>query len=555
VYRSPPLCLDIMQDIPPEEEEEIADGSPLRQLMPYHDLSSASETYIKRRRQKLLEIRKRRLGVDYDFEEEESHGIFCQGILQRGAVSDDVPPTRAQEGIPVPFNLSAMPTTRTNGDDEDGVRTGTIDSSQVDNAGTSEVISRKSSRKTTVTMDVSPKKSSEQFPAKLHRMLDEVDPSVAGWRPHGRAFLVKMPNEFINNVLPRYGFKQTKISSFHRQLNLYGFSRIVEGPDAGSYYHECFLRGMPTLIEGMVRVTVKGGGKRPKPSHVAMAHPNFYAMPPVDEEAKKHVSQAERLSDDKEPNFESSCQENMKMKGTTTIASQPDFRPISPIPLGDAVDSQDIETLTRNIEKVISTIWDDHDDTDFTEVWKHGREKNRTSPPSHPPFNANWTSRYYSPPPTLATSFQEVTPSPRPTRWIDTIEDQTTFHGQVLDPPINSEQHSTPSRNSLIDMDHFIEDCSDITDITEADAVRLDYWDSIEGTGVFPSFLSSPIIANQKHETTRTDSLRPPEDLPLNFHSIGNDDNGDGVDYLSAIENCKDKADFFKAVDEFVDSL
>jgi len=226
-----------MQDIPPEEEEEIADGSPLRQLMPYHDLSSASETYIKRRRQKLLEIRKRRLGVDYDFEEEESHGIFCQGILQRGAVSDDVPPTRAQEGIPVPFNLSAMPTTPINGDDRDGARTGTIDSSQVDYAGTSEVISRKSSRKTTVTMVFSSKKSSEQFPTKLHRMLEEVDPSVAGWRPHGRAFLVKMPNEFINNVLPRYGFKQTKISSFHRQLNLYGFSRIVEGPDAGSYYH------------------------------------------------------------------------------------------------------------------------------------------------------------------------------------------------------------------------------------------------------------------------------------------------------------------------------
>mmetsp|Transcript_38476 Transcript_38476/g.83585 ORF Transcript_38476/g.83585 Transcript_38476/m.83585 type:complete len:326 (-) Transcript_38476:530-1507(-) len=225
-----------MQDIPPDEEG-IADGSPLRQLMPYHDLSSASETYIKRRRQKLLEIRKRRLGVDYDFEEEESHGIFCQGILQRGAVSDDVPPTRAQEGIPVPFNLSAMPTTRTNGDDEDGVRTGTIDSSQVDNAGTSEVISRKSSRKTTVTMVFSSKKSSEQFPTKLHRMLEEVDPSVAGWRPHGRAFLVKMKSEFINDVLPRYGFKQTKISSFHRQLNLYGFSRIVEGPDAGSYYH------------------------------------------------------------------------------------------------------------------------------------------------------------------------------------------------------------------------------------------------------------------------------------------------------------------------------
>lgn len=86
----------------------------------------------------------------------------------------------------------------------------------------------------------------EPFPEKLHRMLQELEESgnadIISFFPHGRAFGVHKPEKFVNEVLPKW-FKQTRLSSFQRQLNLYGFTRISSGPDAGGYYHELFLKG------------------------------------------------------------------------------------------------------------------------------------------------------------------------------------------------------------------------------------------------------------------------------------------------------------------------
>lgn len=56
------------------------------------------------------------------------------------------------------------------------------------------------------------------------------------WLPHGRAFLVHKPDEF-KDLLPRF-FKLSKIPSFQRQLNLYGFNRLTRISDRGAYYHE-----------------------------------------------------------------------------------------------------------------------------------------------------------------------------------------------------------------------------------------------------------------------------------------------------------------------------
>lgn len=133
------------------------------------------------------------------------------------------------------------------------------------------------------------------FPVKLHEMLDRIEADgfahVVSWQPHGRCFVVHKPKEFVNHVMPKY-FKQTKMASFQRQLNLYGFNRLTSGLDKGGYYHELFLRGKVSLAYDIQRMRVKGTGVRlpTNPDN----EPNFYALPPVranvNESAPKSVA-------------------------------------------------------------------------------------------------------------------------------------------------------------------------------------------------------------------------------------------------------------------------
>ena len=93
------------------------------------------------------------------------------------------------------------------------------------------------------------------FPLKLHAMLDAVERQgmehIVSWQPHGRCFVVHNPKAFVD-ILSNH-FKVSKLSSFQRQLNLYGFSRITAGADRGGYYHELFLRNKVFLCQNMVR--------------------------------------------------------------------------------------------------------------------------------------------------------------------------------------------------------------------------------------------------------------------------------------------------------------
>jgi hypothetical protein len=91
----------------------------------------------------------------------------------------------------------------------------------------------------------------EPFPQKLHRMLEEAEKNdqehVLSFSPCGRAFAIHQPRKFMEVIMPRY-FGTTRMSSFQRQLQIYGFRRVVtEGRDKGSYYHEFFLKGQEEL--------------------------------------------------------------------------------------------------------------------------------------------------------------------------------------------------------------------------------------------------------------------------------------------------------------------
>jgi len=116
----------------------------------------------------------------------------------------------------------------------------------------------------------------QPFPAKLMEVLDrgDMDESIC-WMPHGRAFAVLQPPVFVKEVLPRF-FKQSKVTSFTRQLNLWGFKRITKGTDSGAYYHELFLRGRPRLCMMMRRQKIKGTGIKLTPN--PDTEPNFYVI-------------------------------------------------------------------------------------------------------------------------------------------------------------------------------------------------------------------------------------------------------------------------------------
>ena len=97
--------------------------------------------------------------------------------------------------------------------------------------------------------------SETQFPGKLHKMMEYVEQegleSTISWIQDGRAFKVNDPEKLVD-LLPMF-FSQTKYRSFQRQLNMWHFEKILEGPDRGGWSHPYFIRGNKPLCAKMSR--------------------------------------------------------------------------------------------------------------------------------------------------------------------------------------------------------------------------------------------------------------------------------------------------------------
>jgi hypothetical protein len=104
----------------------------------------------------------------------------------------------------------------------------------------------------------------EPFPQKLYQMLQEAEENgqedVLSFFEHGRTFAIHNLEKFFNDIMPKY-FRATRMSSFRRQLQLYGFRAVVEGRNKVGYYHKFFLKGRQELLKQINRrLSLNPGG-------------------------------------------------------------------------------------------------------------------------------------------------------------------------------------------------------------------------------------------------------------------------------------------------------
>mmetsp|Transcript_7471 Transcript_7471/g.15223 ORF Transcript_7471/g.15223 Transcript_7471/m.15223 type:complete len:458 (+) Transcript_7471:89-1462(+) len=95
------------------------------------------------------------------------------------------------------------------------------------------------------------------FPEKLYKLLNDAEKNgktdIVSWINDGTAFQVHQPEKFETEILEKY-FRHKKLSSFQRQLGLYGFIRIKEGKGRGGHEHERFKKAWPDRLKEIQRI-------------------------------------------------------------------------------------------------------------------------------------------------------------------------------------------------------------------------------------------------------------------------------------------------------------
>lgn len=107
------------------------------------------------------------------------------------------------------------------------------------------------------------------FPWRLHDLLDDAEANdyehIVSWQNGGQGFKVHDPKVFAQSIMPKY-FNQTQYKSFQRQLNIYGFQRMLHGGNKGAYTHDLFVRGNADLCRFMVRIKIKNKSAKEPPT-------------------------------------------------------------------------------------------------------------------------------------------------------------------------------------------------------------------------------------------------------------------------------------------------
>lgn len=149
------------------------------------------------------------------------------------------------------------------------------------------------------------------FLIKTYQLVDDSNTDdIISWNDAGTTFIVWRPAEFARDLLPNY-FKHNNFSSFVRQLNTYGFRKIV--PDRWEFSNEFFRKGEKQLLSEIHRR--KGLIQPPPPPENRSISPSNSA----DEQTWSSTSSPNSSSGVEALSHKNAMEENEKLKNENRV--------------------------------------------------------------------------------------------------------------------------------------------------------------------------------------------------------------------------------------------